>query len=122
MQPITTAARYATLGLIAVCGMALAQTATPDNTASAGHGWRRVTDAPPGPDSQIAQTSPPAPAQAQDQVYPRTQDPPPQAALPAQLTIKSGTYITVRINQPLSSDHNQPGDAVFSDAGKPSGG
>lgn len=119
MQPITTAARYATLGLIAVCGMALAQTGTPDNTASAGHGWHRETDTPPGPDSQIAQTSPPAPAQAQDQVYPRTQDPPLQAALPAQLTIKSGTYITVRINQPLSSDHNQPGDAFSATLANP---
>jgi hypothetical protein len=38
--------------------------------------------------------------------------PPPQAAAPpAQLTIRPGTYITVRVNQPLSSDHNQPGDA-----------
>jgi hypothetical protein len=31
--------------------------------------------------------------------------------VPAQLTIKSGTFLTVRINQVLSSDHNQAGDA-----------
>ncbi len=114
MQPITTAARYATLGLLAVCG--LAQTATPDNTPSTGRGWRRITDAPPAPDSQIVQAS--APAQAQDQVYPRTQDPTP-AAFPGQLTIKSGTYLTVRINQPLSSDHNQPGDAFSATLASP---
>ena len=30
---------------------------------------------------------------------------------PPQLTIKPGTFVTVRVNQPLSSDHNQPGDA-----------
>lgn len=36
---------------------------------------------------------------------------PPQGPPPAQLTIKPGTYLTVRVNQPLSSDHNQPGDA-----------
>jgi hypothetical protein len=34
--------------------------------------------------------------------------PPP---VPAQLTLKSGTYVTVRVNQPLSSDRNQVGDA-----------
>jgi hypothetical protein len=35
--------------------------------------------------------------------------PPPQA--PAQLTLAAGSWITVRVNQPLSSDHNQPGDS-----------
>lgn len=35
----------------------------------------------------------------------------PQGAPPSQLTITPGTYLTVRINQPLSSDHNQSGDA-----------
>ena len=36
---------------------------------------------------------------------------PPMAPPPPQLTLKQGTYITVRINQPLSSDHSQVGDA-----------
>jgi hypothetical protein len=36
--------------------------------------------------------------------------PAPQGPIPAQLTLKPGTYVTVRINQPLSSDHNQQGD------------
>jgi hypothetical protein len=42
---------------------------------------------------------------------------PPQTApqnsgpVPAQITLKPGTYVTVRINQPLSSDKNQAGDA-----------
>ena len=31
--------------------------------------------------------------------------------LPQQLTIKSGTFVTVRVNQLLSSDRNQGGDA-----------
>lgn len=35
----------------------------------------------------------------------------PAQPAPARLTIKSGTYVTVRINQWLSSDRNQPGDA-----------
>ena len=32
-------------------------------------------------------------------------------AVPAQITLKPGTYVTVRINQPLSSDKNHAGDA-----------
>jgi hypothetical protein len=39
---------------------------------------------------------------------PNYQAPPP---VPAQLTIAQGTFLTVRINQPLSSDKNQVGDA-----------
>ncbi|MBV9301654.1 MAG: hypothetical protein JOY62_07955 [Acidobacteriaceae bacterium] len=35
----------------------------------------------------------------------------PDYQIPAQLTIKSGTFITVRVNQMLSSDKNQAGDA-----------
>jgi hypothetical protein len=36
---------------------------------------------------------------------------PPPPPVPAQLTIKSGTFVTVRLNQVLSSDRNQAGDA-----------
>lgn len=38
-------------------------------------------------------------------------EPAPSAVAPAHLTVKSGTYITVRVNQYLSSDKNQAGDA-----------
>jgi hypothetical protein len=37
----------------------------------------------------------------------------PAYGVPPQLTLQPGTYVTVRINQALSTDHNQPGD-VFS--------
>jgi len=30
--------------------------------------------------------------------------------LPSEVTLRPGTYVSVRINQPLSSDRNQPGD------------
>src|ERR1700676_1667768 len=36
--------------------------------------------------------------------------PPPPYGLPPELTIRPGTFITVRTNQPLSSDRNQEGD------------
>lgn len=42
------------------------------------------------------------------QNQPQYSAPPP---IPAWLTIQQGTYLTVRVNQMLSSDHNQPGDA-----------
>jgi hypothetical protein len=42
------------------------------------------------------------------QGYAQQPAPPP---IPASLTIPQGTYITVRVNQLLSSDKNQPGDA-----------
>jgi hypothetical protein len=35
------------------------------------------------------------------------------------LTIKQGTYVTVRVNQVLSSDHNHPGDAFSATLVKP---
>jgi hypothetical protein len=39
------------------------------------------------------------------------QQPQAEPPIPADLTINRGTFVTMRINQPLSSDHNQPGDA-----------
>lgn len=71
-------------------------------------GWRRLGPAPypqnggdpryaqPGPrgDRRYAQPAPPLPAN-----------------VPPQLTIAPGTFVTVRVNQLLSSDHNQAGDA-----------
>jgi hypothetical protein len=34
----------------------------------------------------------------------------PPYGLPAEVTLKPGTFVTIRTNQGLSSDHNQPGD------------
>jgi hypothetical protein len=38
---------------------------------------------------------------------------PPNASLPAHLTIPAGNFINVRIDQPLSTDHNRAGDFFF---------
>jgi hypothetical protein len=45
--------------------------------------------------------------------------PPPNYQIPSQLTIKPGTFITVRINQTLSSDRNQPGDSFSATLSRP---
>jgi hypothetical protein len=98
-------------------------------------GWRRATDPPPMPPegSARAQVSGQDPAQPVERIpvdaYGNPQEPlppqqrndrPPSAmrgqgapspyGLPAQVTIKPGTFVTIRVDQGLSSDHNQAGD------------
>jgi hypothetical protein len=81
-------------------------------------GWRRFGDGKQAParvvaqdqqqpqqDPQGPQDAPPPPPPQQDQ----RQYAPPQG--PVTLTAPAGTWVTVRVNQHLSSDHNQPGDA-----------
>jgi hypothetical protein len=63
--------------------------------------------------------------QAQQGQYPQQQDqyPQPQQAdqMPPSyaLTVPAGTWITVRMNQPLSSDHNQQGDPFTATLAQP---
>jgi hypothetical protein len=105
------------------------------SSASTG-GWRRVDDPPPQDQSapqpnpndasnqdngatdpnQVAPAAPPEnqPADQQQPNYDQQQQPnsnQPSYYIPAQLTIRQGTFVTVRVNQPLSSDTNQAGDA-----------
>src|SRR4051812_4760738 len=70
-------------------------------------GWRRLGPAPypqNGGDARYGQPGP----QYSDRRY---APPPAPANIPPQLTIAPGTFLTVRVNQLLSSDHNQAGDA-----------
>src|ERR1017187_2797841 len=106
-------------------------------------GWRRFNDPPPAPAPQAQPPAPdgldqdPAqpvarsdsygqPQQPQHPQQPQPQQPQPQQprydrppaavphyGLPAALTVKPGTFVTVRVEQQLSSDRNQQGD-VFS--------
>jgi len=102
-------------------------------------GWRRASDPPPAtpatPDQSVPdpsaqnQTAPVAPPVVQPQdpqpatrdAYGQRQEPsanrppaaqPPRPAygLPAEVTLKPGTYVTMRINQPLASNKNAVGD------------
>jgi len=122
---------YLTLGILAASGLAGAQTTAPtaepqvygQESAPSGGGWRRVGDPPPA----VEQGNPPG-AQASEQGPPpsgrdmgngvHVYDPNPEgnrqvmnpAPPPSQLTIPPGTYITVRVNQELSSNRNHTGD------------
>jgi hypothetical protein len=131
MKPIThthtNVYRFA-ISLVAVAGLAAAQDQTP-------HAWRSVNDQLPASLDQAPDQSAPSPninaqpnrAQGSDQNnappnygpgqqnYPPQNYPPPPdnygaPPVPSRLTIKPGTYVTVRINQWLSSDRNQKGD------------
>ena len=72
-------------------------------------GWRRADEAGPNQAAGPNQSSDPAtPVDRLDQENFPPSGPP--QALPSRLTIPAGKFLTVRVNQPLSSDHNQAGD------------
>jgi hypothetical protein len=100
------------VGLLAISNITLAQDSTPapapqqpPSAAQSNGGWHRVGDTNPAP-SANPNTDPAADPQNFPQSMPQ-----PARMVPSQLTIKPGTYVTVRLNQPLSSDRNQVGDA-----------
>jgi len=92
--PVRSGARYVFAGVL-LTGMTFAQSP----------GWRRVDE--PGPNLSAQASDPSTPvAQPDDNLAP----PPAPAAVPPRLTIPAGKFITVYVNQPLSTDHNQVGD------------
>jgi hypothetical protein len=128
---IHRAARYLGIGIIAASSLVFAQdpnvgpTVSPDNgpltTAPSSGGWKRVGDSSTPQQAQAQQPQSPysnmpasLPAEQQPQYqYPASNYPQPQQSQmpPSQLTVPAGTYLTVRVNQLLSSDRNQSGDA-----------
>jgi hypothetical protein len=104
---------YGILLILSASGLALAQDAPPAGSMPT-TGWRRVGDPPPNQPGYAYSQNPAPPADpnyAQRQPPPAPQNEPPNYSVPAQLTIRPGTFITVRVNQWLSSDRNQAGDA-----------
>ncbi len=96
-------------------------------------GWHRFGERAPDPN---AGTSAPAPvmeqAPQQQQQFPQQQQQFPQQqiqsqpqgqsqsyATPSSLVVPAGTWVTVRMNQGLSSDRNQPGDAFTATLAEP---
>ena len=65
------------------------------------------------------QSMPPQYPQQYPQYPPQQQPPQQQMDVPARLTINQGTFITVRVNQWLSSDRNQQGDSFFGTLAEP---
>jgi hypothetical protein len=140
-RTVFTAVSYVSLGLLTLTGGfvqgGFAQSTPDDNQQP--HAWRRA-DAPQAEAAQPNQGPPPPPPNfsanqgagessaqqnppAQQNPAPPNTPPPPQYqqndSIPAHLTIKPGTFVTVRINQWLSSDHNQQGDTFFGSLAEP---
>lgn len=110
-----------TLSLLAAATMVAAQDGTSQNgavqngparNATPESGWKHVGDSGSGTSGLGSGSDPQAAAPL----------PPPPAANPApppQLTLKAGTYVTVRVNQMLSSDRSQQGDAFTASLVRP---
>jgi hypothetical protein len=113
-------------------GLLLASTFAYGQSSSTNSGWKRVGDAaspansasnaPPPADSNPEYGAPPsaaAPGPYQNAPSisngPYNQQPmngqPSAPPVPAVLNVPAGTFLNVRVNQLLSSDRNQPGDA-----------
>jgi len=121
-----------TVLLIAFSAAVFAQ----DPQAQQQGGWRKFEDSPqvaapgsttpqaaqapnqgqaaPGPYQNPRPYQNPGPYQRQQPPYPGPYGPAPapvnMAPAPAQLTLPAGTWVTLRVNEPLSSDHNHTGD------------
>ncbi|HEV2201793.1 MAG TPA: hypothetical protein VGR73_18390 [Bryobacteraceae bacterium] len=95
----------ALLGAVAVTS---AQEAPPQDQG----GWRRLGNPTANETAPAGQNGP---------AYngPSYNDPLPAPPLPATLTIAPGTFFTVRVNQPLSSNRNQVGDPFTASLVKP---
>ncbi len=82
-------------------------------------GWRKFGDGDGAVASAPATATPDESQSAQrpQEFERREQAPPPQyqqpqhIAIPSRVTIPAGTWLTVRVDQPVSSDHNHAGDA-----------
>jgi hypothetical protein len=81
-------------------------------------GWRRFeqttpAEAPP-PYEQGPQQDPARRYQAPPRY--QNQNPPPR---PATFTVPAGTWLTIRVNEPISSDHSQAGDSFTASLAEP---
>ncbi len=88
----------------------LAQDPSPSGPPPSG-GWRRFEPSRQ-PDGPLPSDAGQPPALSQRSF-------PQGPAGPSQVTIPAGTWITVRVDEPLSSDHNQSGDAFTATLAQP---
>lgn len=107
MKTKTLTLLAASILTIPVLAQDTAAPAPPDQPSSSGGGWRRVGDSAPQARDEFGQTRQ-AGATA-----------PSGAPAPSQLIIPAGTWIKIRVDQPLSSDRNQSGDTFAATLAQP---
>jgi hypothetical protein len=112
----------ASVALIAFSSLAFAQDQPAEQRTANPGGWRKFGD-PTGtqtnaPDQRSPETEARGvPIQEQRDDY--RPEPQRNQTAPPQLTLRQGTFITVRINEMLSSDRSQPGDAFTATLDRP---
>lgn len=92
------------------------QTAEPASSSDADANSQNSAQNPPSNVPAIIPTNPPNSAPENE---PSSDTSAPTSASAWKLTIPQGTYVTVRLNEPLSSDRNQNGDAFSATLEKP---
>src|SRR5262245_29644628 len=119
------------IGLLGITSLLQAPLTFAQENTPADGGWRRLGDSQPTVAQQREPQPPPpqqnpgappsnGPAYSNGPGYNNGPDnAPPLPPLPDQLTIQPGTFFTIRVNQVLSSDRNQPGDAFTAQLVKP---
>jgi hypothetical protein len=112
--------RGASVALIAFSSLGFAQDQPPEQRATNPGGWRKFGDATGDQQRNTEQRNdvPDAASQGAPAAEPRG-DYQRNEVVPPQLTLRQGTFITVRINEMLSSDRNQPGDAFTATLDRP---
>jgi len=105
IKPVRTLACCVVSSLLAASAVAFAQdTATsPPPSAAPSPGWHSFSN-PPEPQANYPQANYPPANGPQANYYP------PSQTVPSRLTLPAGMFVTVRVDQMLSSDKNQAGD------------
>jgi hypothetical protein len=121
-KPMAFSASIFAIGLFAFAGMAAAQNSAP-------HAWRTADGQDSSPAFSGSEAGPQGPGDQQaPPPFPQGQPQPPfqgqpqpndNFGVPPRLTLPQGTFVTVRMNQWLSSDRNQQGDTFFATLAEP---
>jgi len=117
-KPVSTLAYCMVSGLLAASVAAFGQepASSPPPSPPPSSEWHSFSN-PPAPQDNYPQTNNPQPNSPPPN-YAQPNGPPAQAAPPS-LTLPAGTFVTVRIDQMLSSDKNQAGDAFSATLARP---
>jgi hypothetical protein len=106
-----------TLALTGIVGFAQEPATSADSSSG---GWRRFDPAANQSAGQaVGEAGPQAPATSAPGGAAPGSDTRARGLAPSEITIPSGTWITVRANEPISSKHSHPGDSISATLAQP---